>query len=207
MLSDQKWIHSLYVLFKLLHVPLEFRPSVLEPRDHLGIAETQLSGNLVPVGRTQVLLVQKSLLQLEDLLIRECSPTLALLFRLLAIVEQVQVISLFLTMLARVEGLASHLEERIQGTALSCGSLAVLAGVRAMLLRRFPLELLMLLLLRLLERRMMQTGMNGRVMKRGVMMVMMGERVRATGIRHRAPSGRRGAAERRLANGAGHGRE
>lgn len=109
-------------------------------------------------------------------------------------------------MLARIEGLASHLEERIQGTALSCGSLAVLAGVRAML-RRFPLELLMLLLLRLLERRMMQTGMNGRVMKRGMMMVMMGERVRATGIRHRAPSGRRGAAERRLANGAGHGRE
>lgn len=95
MLSDQKWIHSLYVLFKLLHVPLELRSSVLEPRDHLGIAETQLSGNLVPVGRTQVLLVQKSLLQLEDLLIRECGPTLALLFRLLAIVEQVQVISLF----------------------------------------------------------------------------------------------------------------
>lgn len=207
MLSDQKWIHSLYVLFKLLHVPLELCPSVLEPRDHLGIAETQLSGNLVPVGRTQVLLVQKSLLQFEDLLIRECGPTLALLFRLLAIVEQVQVISLFLTMLAGIEGLASHLEERVQGTALSRGSLAVLAGVRAMLLRRFPLELLMRLLLRLLERRMMQTGMNGRVMKRGVMMVMMGEGIRATGIRHRAPPGRRGAAERRLANGAGHGRE
>lgn len=110
-------------------------------------------------------------------------------------------------MLARVEGLAGHLEERVQGAALSRSSLAVLAGVRAMLLRRFPLELLMLLLLRLLERRMMQPGMNGRVMKRGVMMVMMGERVRATGIRHRASSGRRGAAERRLANGAGHGCE
>lgn len=110
-------------------------------------------------------------------------------------------------MLARIEGLASHLEERIQGTALSCSSLAILAGVRAVLLRRFSLELLMLLLLRLLERRVMQTGMNGRVMKRGVMMVMMGERVRATGIRHGAPSGRRGAAEGRLANGAGHGCE
>lgn len=107
-------------------------------------------------------------------------------------------------MLARVEGLAGHLEERVQGTTLPCGSLAVLASMGAVLLRHFPLELL---LLRLLERRMMQAGMNARVMKRGVMMVMMGERVRATGIRHGAPSGRRGAAEGRLADGAGHGRE
>lgn len=52
----------------------------------------------------------------------------------------------------------------------------------------------------------MEAGMNA-VVERGVMMVMMGERVRATGIRHGAPAGRRGAAEGRLADGAGHGRE
>lgn len=94
MLRDQKWIHSLHVLLKLLHVPLELRSSVLEPCDHLGVAQTQLSGDLVPVGRAQVLLVQEPLLQLEDLLIRERGPALALLLRLLAIVEQVQVIGL-----------------------------------------------------------------------------------------------------------------
>lgn len=110
-------------------------------------------------------------------------------------------------MLARIEGLASHLEERIQGAALTGGSLAVLAGVRAVLLRRLLLEMLLLLRLRLLERRVMQAGMNARMMERGVMVVMMGERVRATGIRHGAPSGRRGAAQWRLADGAGHGRE
>lgn len=108
-------------------------------------------------------------------------------------------------MLARVEGFTSHLEESVQGTALAGGSLAVLTGMRAVLLRRFPFELL--LRLRLLERRMMQTGMNARMMERGVMMVMMGERVRATGIRHGAPSGRRRAAEGRLADGARHRRE
>lgn len=94
MLGDQKWIHSLHVLLKLLHVPLELRPPVLEPRDHLGIAQTELSGNLVPVGRAQVLLIQESFLQLEDLLIRERGPTLTLLLRLLPVVEQVQVIGL-----------------------------------------------------------------------------------------------------------------
>jgi len=92
--------------------------------------------------------------------------------------------ALTLTVLARIEGFTSHLEKSVQGTALPGGSLAVLTGVRAVLMRRFPFELLLLLLLllRLLQRRMMQTGMNARVMERGVMMVMMGERVRATGI-------------------------
>lgn len=114
--------------------------------------------------------------------------------------------ALTLTVLARIEGFTSHLEKCVQGTALPGGSLAVLTGVRAVLLRRFPFELL-LLLLRLLQRRMMQAGMNARVMERGVMMVMMGERVRATGIRHGAPSGRRRTTEGRLADGARHGRE
>lgn len=94
MLGDQKWVHSLHVLLELLHVPLELRPPVLEPRDHLGIAQTELSGDLVPVGWAQVLLIEESFLQLEDLLIRERGPTLALLLRLLAVVEQVQVIGL-----------------------------------------------------------------------------------------------------------------
>lgn len=94
MLGDQKRVHSLHVLLKLLHVPLELRPPVLEPRDHLSVAQTELCGDLVPVGRAQVFLIEKSFLQLEDLLIRERGPTLALLLRLLAVVEQVQVISL-----------------------------------------------------------------------------------------------------------------
>lgn len=94
MLGDQKRIHRLHVLLQLLHVPLELRPPVLEPRDHLGIAQAQLGGDLVPVRRAQVLLIQESLLQLEDLLIRERGPTLAFLLRLLAVVEQVQVIGL-----------------------------------------------------------------------------------------------------------------
>jgi len=89
MLGDQKWIHSLHVLLKLLHIPLELRSPILEPRDHLGIAQTQLSGDLVPVSRAQVLLIQESFLQLEDLLIRERGPTLAFFLRLLTIVEQV----------------------------------------------------------------------------------------------------------------------
>lgn len=121
-------------------------------------------------------------------------------------------VTLTLAVLAGVEGLAGHLEERVQRTALSGRSLAVLTSMRAVLLlllllrrRRFPLELLRRLL-RLLQRRMMQAGMKA-VMERGVMMVVMGERVRATGIRHGAPTGRRGAAQGRLADGAGHGRE
>lgn len=51
MLGDQKRIHGLHVLLKLLHVPLELRPPVLEPRDHLGIGQTQLIGDLIPIGR------------------------------------------------------------------------------------------------------------------------------------------------------------
>lgn len=113
-------------------------------------------------------------------------------------------------MLAGVEGLAGHLEERVQRAALPGRSLAVLPSMRAvllllLLLRCFPLELL-LRLLRLLQRWVVQAGMNA-VVKRGVMMVMMGEGIRATGIRHGAPAGRGGAAEGRLADGAGHGRE
>lgn len=93
-LRDQQRVHRLHVLLQLLHVPLQLRPPVLEPRDHLRVAQAQLRGDLVPVGRAQVLLVQESLLQLEDLLIRERGPTLALLLRLLPVVEQVQMVRL-----------------------------------------------------------------------------------------------------------------
>lgn len=93
-LGDQERVHRLHVLLQLLHVPLELRPSVLEPRDHLRVAQSQLSGDLVPVRRAQVLLVEEPLLQLEDLLVRERGPALALLLRLLTVVEQVQVIGL-----------------------------------------------------------------------------------------------------------------
>lgn len=94
-LGNQERVHRLHILLQLLHVPFQFRPSVLEPCDHLRVAQTQLSGDLVPIRWAQVLLVEESLLQLEDLLVRERGSTLALLLRLLAVVEQVQVIGLF----------------------------------------------------------------------------------------------------------------
>lgn len=89
MLRDQQRVHRLHVLLQFLHVPLQLRSSVLEPRDYLSVAQTQLRGDLVSIGRAQVLLVQESFLQLEDLLIGERRSTLALLLRLLPVVEQV----------------------------------------------------------------------------------------------------------------------
>lgn len=94
MLRDQQRVHRLHVLLQLLHVPLQLRPSVLEPRDHLGIAQAQLSRYFVPVRWAQVLLVEEPLLQLEDLLVGERCPALALLLRLLPVVEQIQMVRL-----------------------------------------------------------------------------------------------------------------
>lgn len=93
-LSDEERIDSLNVLLEFLHVPLEFRSTILKPRYHLGVAETKLGSDLVTIRRTQVLLVEKSLLEFKNLLIREGRSTLALLLRLLTIVEQIQVIGL-----------------------------------------------------------------------------------------------------------------
>jgi hypothetical protein len=66
----------------------------LEPRDDLRVAEAQLTRDLVPVCRRQILLVQESLLQLEDLVVGKRCARLPLLLGLLAVVEEVQVIRL-----------------------------------------------------------------------------------------------------------------
>lgn len=95
MLRHQHRVDSLDVLLELLHVPFELGSPVLEPRDHLGITEAQLRGDLVAIRRTQVFLIEKALFQLEDLLIGEGRSALALLLRLLPIVEQVEVVRLF----------------------------------------------------------------------------------------------------------------
>ena len=91
MLRDEQRIHRLHVLFQLLHIPLQLGSPVLEPRDHLGIAQAELRGDLVAVRRRQVLLVQEPLLQLKDLLVGKGRPAFPLLLRLLSVVEQVQV--------------------------------------------------------------------------------------------------------------------
>lgn len=54
---------------------------------------------------------------------------------------------LTLTVLAGVERFAGHLEQRVQRTSLSRCPFPVMPALRAVLLRRFPLELLLLLLL------------------------------------------------------------
>ena len=65
------------VSFELLNVSLQLGASVLEPRDHLRVGETQLRGDLVTVGWREVLLVQKAFFQFVDLLVGECSSTFA----------------------------------------------------------------------------------------------------------------------------------
>lgn len=95
LMGHENGVDRLYVLLQLLHVALELGPAILEPRDDLGVAEAKLGGDLVAIGRRQVLLVEEALLELEDLLVREGRPALSLLLRLLPVVEQVQVIGLF----------------------------------------------------------------------------------------------------------------
>lgn len=72
----------------------------------------------------------------------------------------------------------------------------MMPALGAVLLRRFPLELLLLLLL--LQHRMMQARMH--TVMHAVM--MMAQRIRASGIGDGTPPGRGGAAERWLADRA-----
>ena len=71
----------LYILLHLLHVSLELGASVLEPGDDLAARQAQGGGDLVPVGRGEVLLVQEPPLQLEYLVVGEGSAGLPLLLR------------------------------------------------------------------------------------------------------------------------------
>lgn len=104
--------------------------------------------------------------------------------------------TLTLAVLTGVESFAGHLEQRVQRTPLSRGPLPMMPALGAVLLRRFPLELLLLLLL--LQHRMMQARMH--TVMHAVM--MMAQRIRASGIGDGTPPGRGGAAERWLADRA-----
>lgn len=83
---------AFHVLLQLLHVSFQFRSAILEPRYHLCIGQSQIRGYFVAVGRTEVFLVEEPFFQLENLVIRECGPGFSFLFRLLAVVEQVEVV-------------------------------------------------------------------------------------------------------------------
>lgn len=84
-------LDAVEVLLQLLNVALLLGPSVLEPSDHLRIGETQRGGDLVTIGGRQILLVEETLLQLEDLMVGEGGARLALLLRLRTVREYVQV--------------------------------------------------------------------------------------------------------------------
>ena len=73
------------------HVTFEFGASVLEPGDDLGVGQTQRQGDLVSIGRWQVLLIEEALLQLENLVVGEGRPRFPLLLGLLARTEQLRV--------------------------------------------------------------------------------------------------------------------
>ena len=53
------------------------------PGDDLCVGEAQGEGDLVAIGRRQILLVEEPLLQLEDLVVSECRSRFALLLALL----------------------------------------------------------------------------------------------------------------------------
>ncbi|KAJ8941771.1 hypothetical protein NQ318_006428 [Aromia moschata] len=65
----------------LLHVPLQLRPSILEPGDDLGVGNAQGRGNLVSDGGTYVFLVQEPFLKFEELEVGEGRAGLSLLLR------------------------------------------------------------------------------------------------------------------------------
>ena len=78
------------VLLQLLHVALELGAPVLKPGDDLRIGQAERQGDLVAVGRRQVLLIEEPLLQLEYLVVGEGRARLALLLGLLARTEQLR---------------------------------------------------------------------------------------------------------------------
>ena len=83
---------TFHVLLQFFHVPLELGPSVLEPRDHLRVGQAQTGRDFVPIGRTEVFLVEEPFLQFEDLVVGEGRPRFPLLLGLLPVVEEVEVV-------------------------------------------------------------------------------------------------------------------
>lgn len=84
------WLH---VCFHLLQVPLELRSPVLKPSYDLCICQTKLLGDLVPVCRAQVLLVQEALLQLVDLVVGKRGAGLPSLLRRVSLAKERQTVS------------------------------------------------------------------------------------------------------------------
>lgn len=87
------FLKRLHVRFHLLQVPLEFGPAVLKPGDDLRVGESQLLRDLVTVGRREVLLVQKPLLQLVNLVVGEGRPRLSPFLRRLPLSEGVEMLA------------------------------------------------------------------------------------------------------------------
>lgn len=84
---------GLHVRLHLVQVPLQLSPAVLEPRDDLCVGQTQVLGDLVPVRRAQVLLVQKMFLQLIYLVVGEGRAGLPPLLGGVPVAEQRQAVS------------------------------------------------------------------------------------------------------------------
>lgn len=78
---------GLHVRFHLLQVPLKLSPAVLEPCDDLCVGQTKLLSHLVPVRWAQVLLVQKSFLQLIYLVVGKGRAGFPPLFRGVSLTE------------------------------------------------------------------------------------------------------------------------
>lgn len=79
-----KWLH---IRLHLLQVSLEFGPAVLKPGDDLRVGQSQLLCDLVSVRWREVLLIQKALLQLVNLVVGEGRPRLSPLFWRLSLSE------------------------------------------------------------------------------------------------------------------------
>lgn len=71
------FLQRLHVSLHLFQVPFELGPAVLEPGDNLRVRQAQLLRDLVAIGRRQILLVQKPLLQLVNLVVGEGRPRLS----------------------------------------------------------------------------------------------------------------------------------
>lgn len=83
------FLKRFHVRFHLLQVPFEFGPSVLKPGDDLRVGEPKLLRDLVAIGRREVFLVQKALLQFVNLVVCEGRPRLSPLFWRLPLSESV----------------------------------------------------------------------------------------------------------------------
>lgn len=71
------FLQRLHVSLHLFQVTFKLGPAVLEPGDDLRVRQSQLLRDLVAIGRREILLVQKPLLQLVNLVVGEGRPRLS----------------------------------------------------------------------------------------------------------------------------------